>query len=611
MHRKPSTFHRTALLFPLAYALLLVGCGGSKDKTTTTPPPTSPTNPPTTVASSKADGLLPAGEDSVTFTDITAQAGVNFTHNSGARGKKYMPECETPGCAFLDFNGDGKPDILLLNGTDWPEVKTGRKVTFCALYRNDGNGKFTDVTKGSGLDIEMHTMGVAVGDYDNDGKDDLYISCILGPSRLFHNEGNGKFKEVTKEAGVDNKNEWGSAVAWLDYDHDGKLDLAVGNYCKWTPETDIFCTVYKKMKSYCTPNVYDGVSVRLYHNEGGGKFKDVSEASGFVNPPGKTWGFAVLDYDGDGWEDIAVANDMEPNLLFHNQKNGTFKEMGALVGIALAENSTAKAGMGIDAADIDNTGRESLLISNFSGEGLSLFHNADGKLFYEKSGAAGLNTESQKKMGWGLFFFDYDLDGRKDALVCNGHLYENVNEFQPDVHFMERPLLFHNEGPLTFTELCTKKGDIAKTQVARGCSYADIDGDGDLDVLIVSLDGKPRLLRNDGGNKNRWLRIQLVGKKSNRNGYGSKIEVTTKGVTQLYRVRSGSSFLSALEAIATVGMGQEATAEQVKITWNTGQVDTYSNVATEALLVATEGEGAVAYPKQDRSEKPIAYSPTH
>ncbi len=584
----------------------VVGCSGNKP----TPPenpvkPVSTQNSTPTTASNTS--LVDAPGDTVTFTDITEQAGINWTHFSGARGKKYMPEVETPGCAFFDYDGDGRPDILLLNGADWPEVKSGRKHTLVALYHNEGNGKFKDVTAGSGLDIEMHTMGVAVGDYDNDGKDDLYITCLLGPSHLFHNEGNGKFKDVTAQAGVGNEGHWGSSAVWVDYDHDGKLDLVVGNYCKWTPETDIRCTVYKGEKSYCTPHTYTGDSLRLFHNDGGGKFSDVTQKAGLVWTQGKTWGLTVLDYDGDGWEDIAVANDMEPNCLFRNKHDGTFEEVGVITGMALPESGQAKAGMGIDSADIDNSGRESILVSNFSGEGLSLFHNADGKGFRDKTTEAGMMDSSLLKMGWGLFIFDYDLDGRKDALVCNGHIYDNVAKFQPDVRFADRPLLFHNLGGMKFEEVAEKRGDIQKPQVARGCSYADIDGDGDLDVLIMSMDGKPRLLRNDGGNKNNWLRIKLEGVKSNRNGYGAKIEVTVAGVTQLYRVRSGSSFLSALEQIATIGLGKYTKAETVKISWNTGQVDTYKEVDANVLLVATEGKGAKAYTKQDLKSVPKEY----
>jgi len=264
--------------------------------------------------------------------------------------------------------------------------------------------------------------------------------------------------------------------------------------------------------------------------------------------------------------------------------------------------------MGIDAADMDNSGRESILVSNFSGEGLSLFHNTDGKSFRDKTTDAGMMDTSLLKMGWGLFIFDYDLDGRKDALVCNGHIYDNVQKFQPDVRFADRPLLYHNIGGMKFEEVAEKRGDIQKPQVARGCSYADIDGDGDLDVLIMQMDGKPRLLRNDGGNKNSWLRIKLEGVKSNRNGYGAKIEVTVAGVNQLYRVKSGSSFLSALEQIATIGLGKYSQAEMVKITWNTGQVDTYKNVDANALLIATEGKGAKAYTKQDLKSTPKVYT---
>jgi hypothetical protein len=602
----------TAALLPLVLTTLQA-CTKAPEKMAASAPPerVHPTAEiPTPAGQSDASaGLASPESGAVTFTDITAQAGIDFVHFSGARGRKYMAECETPGCAFLDYDNDGRPDILLLNGADWPEVTTGRKKTTPRLFHNEGGGKFRDVTAGSGLDIEMHTMGCAVGDYDNDGRDDIYITCVLGDSRLFHNEGGGRFKDVTPASGLANRGRWGSAAAWFDYDRDGKLDLAVGNYCRWTPKTDIFCTVYRGKKSYCTPNVYEGESLRLFHNDGGGRFTDVTDKSGFKYLPGKTWGFAVLDFDDDGWPDVAVANDMEPNCLFHNQKDGTFKEIGLMAGIALAESGNAKAGMGIDAADIDNSGRESILISNFSGEGVSLFRNTDGRQFMDISRAAGMHDPSYLRMGWGLFFFDYDLDGRKDALVCNGHLYENVQQFQPDVKFAEEPLLYRNDGNLKFTEVASKKGGLAKPVVARGASFADIDGDGDLDVLICELDGRARLLRNDGGNRNHWLRVKLQGTKSNRNGYGAKIEVTARGVRQMVRVRSGSSFLSALEQTATIGMGTADTAEELKITWPGGIVETFRNVPVNHLILATEGVGAKAYPKQNLRGTPVTLKP--
>jgi len=583
--------HSLLFILPL---ILLPGCRPSSD------PPVQPT--------SALTAARPAEDDPVRFVDITDRAGIRWTHFSGARGKKYMAECETPGCALFDYNNDGRPDILLLNGADWPERTTDRKPSRTALYRNDGGGRFTDVTTGSGLDIEMHTMGVAVGDYDNDGDNDLYITCVLGPSRLFRNEyGNENtntptrpyshtpapaFRDVTRQAGVDNEGKWGSGAAWVDYDRDGRLDLVVGNYCKWTPKTDVFCSVYKGKKSYCTPNVYDGDSVRLYHNEGDGRFRDVSAQAGVINRAGKTWGIAILDFDDDGWPDIALANDMEPNCLFHNQKNGTFKEIGMMAGIALGENGNAKAGMGIDAADIDHSGRPSILISNFTGEGLSLFLNEGDGQFVESSHAWEIADVSLLKMGWGLFFFDYDLNGWMDALVVNGHLYENVNEFQPDVTYAEPSLLFRNVGG-KFREVGASRGaDLVKPVVARGAAYADIDEDGDLDVLIMANDGKPRLLRNDGGNANKWLRVRTIGRKSNRNGIGAKVVVEAGGLRQTQWVRSGSSFLSASEQVLTFGLGQATKAERLTITWPSGQTDYYENVDANQTFTAKESAGS-------------------
>ncbi len=562
------------------FATLLSGCGAKPAKSAVNgvSSPTSPDSAPP----------LP---DEVTFKDITDQAGIRFAHFTGARGRLYFPESEPPGCAFFDYDNDGRPDILITNSGDWPERKTDRRVSIMALYRNNGDTTFTDVTEAAGLKIPMYGMGVNAGDYDNDGWQDLYITCVLGPSRLYRNE-KGRFRDVTKTAGVDNKGTWGSTSVWWDYDRDGRLDLFVGNYCQWTPKTDVFCSAHGGKKTYCTPNVYDGESCRLYHNNGDGTFTDVSQKSGLVYPPGKTWGAALLDFNSDGHLDICLANDMEPTALFKNNGNGTFTDVALETGVALGENGMAKAGMGIDAADIDNSGRESILISNFSGEGLSFFHNPDGALFHEQSVKTGMADTSLLFMGWGLFFFDYDLDGRKDALVGNGHLYPDVHKFQPDITYAERPLLYRNLGGLKFAEVCKEKGDLAKPIVARGISHADIDADGDLDVLICENNGKPRLYRNDGGNKNNWLRVKLIGKKSNRDGIGARLDTSAGGVTQMHRIRSGSSFMSTLERVATIGLGKNAKADSLKVTWPSGQVDTFVDVPANKVITVTEGEAA-------------------
>src|SRR5579862_8553300 len=529
--------------------------------------------------------------DKVQFVDITRQAGIHWHHYSGARGKMYMPEIETPGCAFIDYDNDGKPDILLLNDADWPEVTTGRVHSTLALYHNDGNGHFTDVTAKSGLGIEMEAIGVAVGDYDNDGYDDLYITCVNEPSHLFHNDHNGHFTDVTKSAGVDNKSQYGTSAAWLDYDRDGKLDLVVGNYCQWSPASDKFCSVYQSKKSYCTPSVYNGESVRLYHNNGGGKFSDVTAKAGLTNVPGKTWGVLAMDMDGDGWPDIVLSDDMEPNCYFHNEHNGTFKEIGIQAGIAVKDNGDAKAGMGIDAADIDNSGRPSILVSNFTGEEVSLFQNMGNSQFQEASHPWKVADPSLLMMGWGVLFLDYDLDGRVDALVCDGHIYSNVSKFQPNVSYKQHLMLFHNDGG-TFSNVVNSHGEgIARPMVARGSAYADIDGDGDLDLLVMENNGTPRLLRNDGGNTNHWLRVHTVGVKSNRDGIGAKVECEAGGVKQTRWVTNTHGFTSCSELTVTFGLGQVNKVDKLTVTWPSGQVDTYQNLPVCQALTATEGGG--------------------
>src|SRR5271166_702418 len=380
-------------------------------------------------------------EDSVVFTDVTAQAGIHFVHNSGRAGKKYLPETLGSGCAFFDADGDGWLDILLINGKDF--TPRGRK-SIAALYRNNRNGTFTDITAGSGLDIEMYGMGVAIADYDNDGRDDVYITALEG-DRLFHNEGNGKFRDVTKAAGIQNAN-FGTSAAWFDYDRDGKLDLFVANYVQWTAKGDLFCSLDGSTKSYCTPESYKGTCSRLYHNLGGGRFEDVSEKAGLGDPTSKSLGVTVLDYNGDGWPDLFVANDTQPNKLYRNNRNGTFTEEGMTAGVAYGEDGIARGAMGADSGDYDRSGRAHLLVGNFSNQMLGLYHNEGNGLFVDEAPSSSVGRSSLLSLTFGLFFFDYDLDGFPDIFAANGHIEDQIGRVQPKVSYRQAPLLFRNQG---------------------------------------------------------------------------------------------------------------------------------------------------------------------
>src|SRR6266487_626689 len=347
----------------------------------------------------------------IQFRDITTQAGIHFTHNNAAFGKKYLPETMGPGCAFLDYDNDGWPDILLVNGENWP-AHPGPQTTL-KLYHNNHDGTFTDVTRKAGLAVPIFGLGVAVGDYDNDGFDDLFVTA-LGQSHLFHNNGNGTFTDLTKSAGMWGPNEFSTSAAWLDYDRDGKLDLVVANYVQWSLQGDLFCTLDGTHKSYCTPESYKGTSLRLWHNLGGGKFEDATTKAGLGDPTSKSLGITILDYNSDGWPDILIANDTQPNKLYLNKKNGTFEERAVSAGIAFSEDGIARAGMGVDAADYDRSGHASLIITNFSNQMLSLYHNEGNGLFVDEAPRSEVGRASLLTLGFGCFFFDYDLDGWLD-----------------------------------------------------------------------------------------------------------------------------------------------------------------------------------------------------
>ncbi|MGH9669668.1 MAG: CRTAC1 family protein [Terriglobales bacterium] len=530
----------------------------------------------------------PAG---IQFRDVTQAAGIRFVHNTGAFGKKYLPETLGPGAAFLDYDNDGWPDILLVNGQDFPGH--ARRASALKLYRNNHDGTFKDVTAAAGLAVSMYGMGVAVGDYDNDGYDDVFITA-LGQSRLFHNTGRKSFTDVTKAAGLEGVQEFSTSAAWVDYDRDGRLDLAVANYVQWSPATDIFCTLDGVRKSYCTPESYKGASARLWHNLVSGKFEDVTRKAGLLDTTSKALGIALLDYDNDGWPDLLVANDTQPNKLYRNNGNGTFSEKGVAAGVAFSEDGIARAGMGVDAADYDRSGRPSILISNFSNQMMALYHNEGNGLFVDEAPRSEVGRASLLTLGFGCVFYDYDLDGWLDIVTVNGHIEPEIERIQKRVKYAQPPHLFRNLGQGKFAEATASVGPgFAQPRVARGVAYADIDNDGDLDLLITTNGGPALLFRNDGVS-NHALRVKLEGVRSNRDGIGAVIRVIAGRERQWLTLRSGSSYLSQSELVLTIGLGQRLQADQIEVNWPSGEAEYLTNVAVGQTVTVQEGRGIIA-----------------
>jgi len=544
------------------------------------------------VAAALASGSSSDPASAVTFRDITQQSGIRFVHNNGAFGKKFLPETLGPGVAFIDYDNDGWPDIFLVNGMDWPGHV--QKHTAPKLYHNNHDGTFTDVTHKAGLDVEMYGMGVTVGDYDNDGFDDLFVTA-LGQNRLFHNNGNGAFTDVTQKAGLSGPRELSTSAAWVDYDKDGRLDLVVGNYVQWTQETDLYCTLDGKSKSYCTPESYKGTAARLWHNRGDGTFEDVTQKAGLGDPSSKTMGIAVLDYDNDGWPDLLFSNDTQPNKLYRNNGNGTFSEKGVIAGIAFSEDGVARAGMGVDAADYDHSGYPSVMITNFSNQMLSLYHNEGTGLFVDEAPQSAIGRATLLTLGFGCFFFDYDLDGWPDIFIANGHIDPEIQRVQANVKYAMPPHLFRNLGKGKFEEVTNSMGGaFIAPRVGRGAAYADINNDGRLDLLLSTNGGPAYLFRNEAqgaGAANRSVRLKLVGTKSNRDGIGAVVRLSSGGDSQTQILHSGSSYLSSSELILTFGLAQRDKADSIEIRWPSGQVDHLSTVAAGQTITVTEGKG--------------------
>ncbi|MBI3471241.1 MAG: CRTAC1 family protein, partial [Candidatus Solibacter usitatus] len=445
---------------------------------------------------------------------------------------------------------------------------------------------------GSGLDVEMYGMGVAVADYDNDGKEDVYITALEG-DRLFHGEGGGKFRDVTAASGIRNAG-FGTSAAWLDYDRDGKVDLFVANYVQWTPRTDLWCSLDGATKSYCTPESYKGLASKLYRNLGGGKFEDVTHKAGLGDPTSKSLGVTVFDYNGDGWPDLFVANDTQPNKLYRNNRNGTFTEEGVAAGVAFGEDGVARGAMGVDAGDYDRSGRPHLLVGNFSNQMLGLYHNEGTGLFVDEAPASTVGRASLLTLSFGVFFWDYDLDGHPDIFAANGHIEEEIGRVQPRVSYREPPLLFRNLGKRRFEDVTSKMGpQLNRPIVARGAAYADIDRDGDLDLLLTTNHGPAYLFRNDGGNRNKWLCVRLVGTQSNRSAIGAVVKLESASGKQWNRVRSGSSYCSQSDLALTFGLGSDARVTALEIEWPSGARQRLANLDANQFLTIQEGAGIV------------------
>ena len=526
----------------------------------------------------------------VQFLNATLEAGLAFEHNNGAFGKKYLPETMGSGAAFLDYNNDDWQDILLINGKNWPG-RQGRRSTM-ALYLNNKDGTFSDMTRKAGLDLEIYGMGCAAGDYDNDGWVDLYVSA-LGPDKLFRNQGDGTFEDVTRKAGLRNP-EFATSVAWLDYDRDGNLDLLVTNYVEWSIETDIRCSLDGVNKSYCTPESYPGVSSRLYRNQGDSTFADVTRKAGLLDSSSKALGVAVFDADDDGWSDLLLANDTQPNKLYINRKDGTFRDEGISAGVAFSEDGTVRGAMGVDAADYDGSGLASLVIGNFSNEMLNLYHNEGQGLFVDDAPTSEVGQSSLLTLAFACFFFDFDLDGKLDIFVANGHVENDINKVQRRVKYPQPPHLFHNQGK-GFVEVAHRVGsDFVQPRVGRGGAYGDYDNDGDLDLLMTTNGGPAVLWKNERDNPNRYLRVKTVGTSSNRDGIGAKVTLQLANGRLWRRVKSGSSYCSQSELPVTFGLGRSDKILSLEVLWPSGSVDKLTNLAPNQRIVIREGEGLVS-----------------
>lgn len=532
----------------------------------------------------------------ITFVDVAAASGIGFCHDNAASPQKYLIETMGSGCAWIDYDQNGLLDLYLVNGAATPAY-TPRQPLRSALYRNNGNGTFTEVTSRAGVGAEgLFGMGVAVGDYDNDGFPDLLV-LGYGRSILYHNNGDGTFTDVTARAGVENAGRWASSAAWFDYDNDGRLDLVIANYVDWSPERNYYCGDRGPgMRSYCHPDVYHGQPPTLFHNNGDGTFTDVSLRSGVGLKPGNGLGVVTFDYDNDGWQDIFIANDSLPNSLFHNNRDGTFTEVGYLAGVAVSTDGQMEAGMGTDAADITGSGRMDLFVTHLDLQLARLYRNLGQQGFEDETFASRIGYATYHRSGFGTSFMDYDNDGRRDLFIANGHVLDNIERYHSETRYAEPKQMFRNIGGGRFEDASGQLGsDFLRPRVSRGAAIGDFDNDGDLDILVNNNGERPQLLRNDGGNANHWLEILLIGTRSNRDGVGARVKLTAGDLTLYDQRKGGMSYQSAQDPRLHFGLGQRSQIDSIEITWPSGTVTRLGPLKSDQIIAVKEGVGTVEH----------------
>jgi enediyne biosynthesis protein E4 len=528
------------------------------------------------------------------FVDVARQSGINFLHDNAASPQKYLIETMGSGCGWIDYDQDGLLDLYLANSAA-TRVYTPKRSLRGALYHNNGDGTFTDVTEKAGVGAEgLFGMGVAVGDYDNDGFPDL---LVLGYGRciLYHNNGNGTFTDITKQAGVANEGRWASSAAWFDYNNDGHLDLAIANYVDWTPDTNYYCGDRGPgLRSYCHPDDYHGQPPTLYRNNGDGTFTDVSKTSGVGAKPGNGLGIVTFDYDDDGWQDILIANDSMANFLFHNNRDGTFREIGYDSGIAVSMDGAAEAGMGVDAADTTGNGRMDVVIGHLDMQLARFYRNMGDGTFEDATMQSKIGYATYHLSEFGAAFMDFDNNGARDIFMATGNVLDNIARYHAGVTYAEPKLMFRNLGNGTFENVSGQLGaDFRLPRVSRGAAIGDFDNDGDMDILISNNGEYAQLLRNDGGNQNHWLSILLEGTKSNRDAVGARVKVTAADLVVYDQRKGGTSYQSARDPRLHFGLGSRATVDSIEVKWPGGAVTIVGKLDADRFIAIKEGEGII------------------